>query len=93
MPMALHNRPGPLVLPCRLRTGSSGPGLLCKAMDIDRRLNGHDFSSDELHMLARPEGFAAPVVHRPRIGVDYAGEWAARPLRFYLEGNSHVSRK
>ena len=25
--------------------------------------------------------------------VDYAGEWAARPLRFYLEGNSHVSRK
>ena len=72
---------------------TSGPALLCKAMDIDRRLNGHDFCSDDLHMLARPPGFAAPVVQRPRIGVDYAGEWAARPLRFYLEGNSHVSRK
>lgn len=72
---------------------TSGPGLLCKAMGIDRRLNGHDFCSDALHMLARPEGFAAPVVQRPRIGVDYAGEWAARPLRFYLEGNNHVSRK
>lgn len=72
---------------------TSGPALLCKAMDIDRRLNGHDFCSDALHMLARPADFAAPVVQRPRIGVDYAGEWAARPLRFYLEGNSHVSRK
>ncbi|SMP64906.1 DNA-3-methyladenine glycosylase [Noviherbaspirillum suwonense] len=72
---------------------TSGPGLLCKAMGIDRRLNGHDFCSDDLHILARPDGYAAPVVHRPRIGVDYAGEWAARPLRFYLEGNSHVSRK
>ena len=64
-----------------------------QAMGIDRRLNGHDFCSDDLHILARPDGYAAPVVHRPRIGVDYAGEWAARPLRFYLEGNSHVSRK
>lgn len=72
---------------------TSGPALLCKAMGIDRRQNGHDFCSDDLHMLARPEGFAAPVVQRPRIGVDYAGEWAARPLRFYLEGNSYVSRK
>ena len=72
---------------------TSGPALLCKAMDIDRRLNGHDFCSDTLHMLARPADFAAPVVQRPRIGVDYAGEWAARPLRFYLEGNRHVSRK
>ena len=72
---------------------TSGPALLCKAMGIDRRLNGHDFCSDDLHILARPEGHATPVVQRPRIGVDYAGEWAARPLRFYLEGNSHVSRK
>ena len=72
---------------------TSGPALLCKAMDIDRRLNGHDFCSEDLHILARPEDHAVPVVQRPRVGVDYAGEWAARPLRFYLEGNRHVSRK
>ncbi|MFL6717558.1 MAG: DNA-3-methyladenine glycosylase [Burkholderiaceae bacterium] len=72
---------------------TSGPGLLCKAMGIDRRLNGHDFCSATLHVLPRPAGQAAAVVKRPRIGVDYAGEWAARPLRFYLEGNSYVSRK
>jgi DNA-3-methyladenine glycosylase len=72
---------------------TSGPGLLCKAMDIDRRLNGHDFCSATLYVLPRPASQAAAVVQRPRIGVDYAGEWAARPLRFYLEGNSYVSRK
>ena len=72
---------------------TSGPGLLCRAMAIDRRLNGHDFCSDALHVLARPDGPAPAVVQRPRVGVDYAGDWAARPLRFYLEGNSHISRK
>ena len=44
-------------------------------------------------LLAGPAGQTAAVVQRPRVGVDYAGDWAARPLRFYLEGNSHVSRK
>ncbi len=72
---------------------TSGPGLLCRAMEIDRRLNGHDFCSDTLHVLARGDGPPPAVVQRPRVGVDYAGDWAARPLRFYLEGNPCVSRK
>lgn len=72
---------------------TSGPGLLCRAMAIDRRLNGHDFCSDALHVLARGDGPPPSVVQRPRVGVDYAGDWAARPLRFYLEGNRYVSRK
>ena len=32
------------------------------------------------------------LVRRPRIGVEYAGTWARRLLRFYLRGNPHVSR-
>jgi DNA-3-methyladenine glycosylase len=31
-------------------------------------------------------------VKRPRIGVDYAGHWAKRLLRFYVRGNPYVSR-
>ncbi len=27
----------------------------------------------------------------PRVGVDYAGAWADRPLRFLIKGNAHVS--
>jgi DNA-3-methyladenine glycosylase len=28
----------------------------------------------------------------PRIGVDYAGDWAKRPLRFFVRGDPNVSR-
>ena len=70
-----------------------GPGLLCRALGIDRRHNGHDLVGDAL-FLAEPERREPiEVVARPRIGVAYAGEWAARPLRFFIRGNAFVSRK
>ena len=73
---------------------ANGPGLLCKAMRIDRQLNGCDLLGDELY-LARPATPQArfSIVRRPRIGVDYAGHWARRLLRFYIKNNPHVSRK
>ena len=74
-------------------TNTKGPGLLCRAMGIDRTHNGHDLVSDDLFLAApeRPESFA--VVAGPRIGVGYAGEWAERPLRFSIAGNRYVSRR
>ncbi|WP_246212153.1 DNA-3-methyladenine glycosylase [Usitatibacter palustris] len=72
-----------------LRT--QGPGLLTKAMGIDGRLNGHDLLSRDLHIVdPGPEKIS--IVRRPRIGVDYAGHWAKRLLRFYIRGNAYVSR-
>lgn len=69
-----------------------GPGLLCKAMDIDLRLNGRELSGPDF-FIHRPSDLKAPsIISRPRIGVAYAGEWAHKPLRFYLEGNAFVSR-
>lgn len=69
-----------------------GPGLLCKAMGIDRRLNGHDLLSPVFHIEQPPEAARIAIVRRPRIGVDYAGAWARRLLRFYIRGNPYVSR-
>ena len=71
---------------------TSGPGLLCRAMHIDRRLNGHDLTSNEFHIAAAPAAKPFKIVKKPRIGVDYAGSWAGKLLRFYLEGNRFVSR-
>ena len=71
---------------------TQGPALLCKAMDIDKRLNGHDLLSDEFHLAAPAGEEAIRIVKRPRIGVDYAGHWARRLLRFYIRGNPYVSR-
>ena len=69
---------------------TSGPGLLCQAMKIDRRLNDQDLLSDDFYIAHG----SAPgrIVKRPRIGVDYAGSWARRHLRFYIAGSAYVSK-
>jgi DNA-3-methyladenine glycosylase len=72
------------------RTG--GPGLLCRAMNIDKKLNGHDLLSDDFY-IAESEAEIFSIVKGPRIGVDYAKHWAKRHLRFYIKGNPFVSRK
>jgi DNA-3-methyladenine glycosylase len=71
---------------------TSGPGLLCRALRIDRRDNGRDLVSRSFYIAGatKPESFA--IVKRPRVGVDYAGRWAKRLLRFYISGNRFVSR-
>ena len=71
---------------------TQGPGLLCRAMEIDRQLNARDLLSDDFFIAApeEPESFA--IIKRPRIGVDYAKHWAKRHLRFYIKGNPFVSR-
>ncbi len=69
-----------------------GPGLLCKAMGIDRRLNGHDLLSPDFHIAEAESAERIVIVKRPRIGVDYAGHWARRLLRFYIRGNGYISR-
>jgi DNA-3-methyladenine glycosylase len=75
-----------------LQSRASGPGLLCRAMGIDRRHNGHDLLSDDL-FVAEPESAARiPIGRSPRVGVDYARHWARRHLRFYIRGNPFVSR-
>jgi DNA-3-methyladenine glycosylase len=69
-----------------------GPGLLCRAMSIDRTLNGADLCGDVLWIERAPGKHAPPRVGRsPRIGVDYAGEWASRPWRFFDRDSPYVS--
>jgi len=69
-----------------------GPGLLCRALGIDRRLNGHDLLSEDFYLAEPDEAEKFSIVKRPRIGVDYARHWAKRLLRFYIKGNPFVSR-
>lgn len=71
---------------------TQGPGLLCRAMHIDKRLNAHDLLSDDFYIAARPKSESFTIVKRPRVGVDYARHWAKRHLRYYIKGNPFVSR-
>jgi DNA-3-methyladenine glycosylase len=72
---------------------TQGPGLLCKAMHIDRRLNGHDLVSDDFYIADPPEEEPLTIVERPRVGVAYAKHWQKRLLRFYIKENPFVSKK
>lgn len=75
--------PGPGVGRC------SGPGLLCRALEIDLGLNGAALLPPALYVADdgfRPAGFKTT----PRIGVDYAGEWRERPWRFLYAPASSV---
>lgn len=80
--------------PVRGIDGSTkGPGLLCRALGIDRTLNGCDLLGHGLFFAPPETTQHFNVLARPRVGVDYAGEWALKPLRFLIEGNAFVSRK
>ncbi len=68
---------------------TNGPARLCKTLGIDRSLNGADLCGDEIFL----QSGAAPrrVVATARIGVDYAGRWARRRLRFIDPDSAWVS--
>lgn len=72
----------------------SGPAKLTQALAIDRGLDGIDLRTDQRLWIeairARSWGRGA-IIRGPRIGVDYAGSWAGKPLRFMLAGRSGVS--
>jgi DNA-3-methyladenine glycosylase len=70
---------------------SWGPGLLCRAFDIDRSHNGLDLRGKELWIQAPRSARSVRVGAGPRIGVDYAGEWARRPWRFFDLDSPYVS--
>jgi DNA-3-methyladenine glycosylase len=66
--------------------GSEGPGKLTRALGIDRRFNA-SAASRKTGLWLEDRGVRVPrsrVGRGPRIGVAYAGEWADKPLRFFL---------
>ncbi|XP_061702777.1 DNA-3-methyladenine glycosylase [Syngnathoides biaculeatus] len=71
----------------------NGPSKLCQALDVPRHFDRRDLASDpevwlEDADVAAREGI---VVEAPRVGVESHGEWAKKPLRFYIRGNACVS--
>jgi DNA-3-methyladenine glycosylase len=72
---------------------TQGPGLLCRAMEIDRHLNAHDLLSENFFIAAPAKSELFSTIKRPRIGVDYAKHWAKRHLRFYIKDNPFISRR
>lgn len=72
-----------------------GPGRVCRFFEIDRTLNCHDLTRGQgLWIEDRGERISRTRINAfPRIGVDYAGPWAAKPWRFRLQTGSPHSPK
>jgi len=75
---------------------TNGPGKVCSALAIDRKLDGVDLCdvASPLYIarnpdLARFRSQRGPVVASARIGITKA---AGLPLRFYLRGSPYLSR-
>jgi len=71
---------------------TDGPGKLCRAMGLSLAHNRVDLQEKALHLLDAAEIPDAQVRQGPRIGVNYAGEWADKPYRFWIHDNRFVSR-
>lgn len=73
-------------------TRTFGPGRVCRLFLIDRTLNGWDMTRGEQLWIEAGEGRCPGdiIATYPRIGVDYAGEWAHKPWRFRLESPGHT---
>ena len=74
------------------RNLTSGPGKLCIALGIDRAHDRADLLGNDIWI---EEGRGVPrssIASGPRIGIDYAEEWIARPWRFWIKNNPFVSR-
>ena len=81
----MRGRRGPLVD----RQLCSGPGKLCQALEISRRVDGAEMRGSELTVEVE-RGAASPAVAvTPRIGITRAADW---PLRFLVAGSPWVSR-
>ena len=77
--------------PPRPDSPASGPGRLCRAFGVDRSMDGSSLIDGELWLEPGRPVPAAGIRRTPRIGVDYAGDSAARRYRFVIAGHDAAS--
>lgn len=78
------------------KSSTNGPGKLCRALKLDKRLYGADVCAPAAKLYLEDRGVKVSpgqIAKGPRVGIDYAGRyWAKIPWRFWIKGNKFVSR-
>ena len=69
-----------------------GPGRLCQGLAIDRGWDGWRLDEGDLMLVAAPQPVAQAIASGPRVGIAFAGDAAAWPLRFALAGHPEMSK-
>ena len=77
-----------------IRNLANGPGKLTRWLKLNKSFYGEPVFIKEKLWIEKGERIPQSMIIRvPRIGIDYAEEWAKKKLRFYIKGNLFVSRK
>lgn len=71
---------------------TNGPGKLCIAMGIDRKLDAADLLGTSVWLEESVTVRRSDIVSGPRVGIDYAEEWKDKLWRFWIRNNPYVSR-
>jgi len=72
----------------------NGPAKLCREFEIDKKLNGHDLTLGKKLWIEEGEKIKPSQIKKSkRVGVDYAGIWKNRLLRFYIKDNKFISKR
>ena len=72
---------------------TAGPGAMSMALGISTTITGYSLQESEVYIEDR--GVKIPsekIITASRVGVAYAMDDALRPYRFYIKGNSYVSK-
>jgi DNA-3-methyladenine glycosylase len=72
---------------------TSGPGRLCIALGIDRKLDKADLLGNRVWLEEAVSISPRQIARGPRIGIDYAESWVQKPWRFWIKDNPFVSRR
>ena len=72
---------------------TNGPGKLCLALGIDRKLDAADLLGNKVWIEDAKMTPRSQIVSGPRVGIDYAEEWKDKPWRFWIKGNPYVSKR
>jgi DNA-3-methyladenine glycosylase len=72
---------------------TSGPGKLCRAFAIDKSYNGEHLEGERIWLESGIAISSERIASGPRIGVDYAGEDALMPLRFWVRDSPYISKR
>ncbi len=74
-----------LLLDSNLQRVDAGDRLVHGQVGVEADFRGQH------HIRAELQGDAVQQFINRRIGVDYAGSWARRPLRYYIKNSPYVS--
>jgi DNA-3-methyladenine glycosylase len=68
---------------------ANGPAKLCQALEIDKEMNSHDLSEEPLRLIIEPPIGQNEIIQTTRVGISRGQDV---PWRFYVKGNSYVSK-